>query len=387
MAGNLQVSGVDFDNYYISNSSFIGYNDTTLFAWGGNSGAYNSGQLGLGDTTNRSSPAQVGTGIIWSKVSINGTDPSHTLAIKTDGTLWSWGNNGWGQLASGGLTSRSSPVQVGVLTGWSSVFAGPTQASFAIKTNGTLWAWGGNQNGQLGLGDRTHRSSPVQIGALTTWSSIAPLWYATVALKTDGTLWAWGENDYGQLGQGNITKYSSPVQIGALTTWSSLFQSSFLSCFAIKTDGTLWSWGLNNYGQLGLGDTTSRSSPVQVGALTTWSSIAASWYSIVALKTDGTLWSWGYNDYGQLGLGDTTSRSSPVQVGALTSWSKIAGGHRHCVAIKTDGTLWAWGDNRFGPLGQGNTTSRSAPVQVGTLTNWSLISAGGYSVMAIKNGL
>jgi alpha-tubulin suppressor-like RCC1 family protein len=264
----------------------------------------------------------------------------------------------------------------------------------AIKTDGTLWVWGANAYGELGLdvsGALGKRSSPVQVGALTTWSQIKAGTVATAALKTDGTLWLWGRNNYGQLGQ-NIptsTNRSSPVQVGALTTWSKIANSGY-HVVAIKTDGTLWSWGANGSGQLGLGNTVYRSSPVQVGALTTWSDTAVGAYFTMATKTDGTLWTWGNNAFGELGQGTATGLSSPVQVGALTTWSNIAGGDRHTMATKTDGTLWTWGRNQAGQLGLNDAAdpfdvpiNRSSPVQVGALTTWSRVSGGTNFSMAL----
>ena len=299
--------------------------------------------------------------------------------------LWSWGSSSVGQLGLGNVTSRSSPVQVGALTDWSSISGGNTIAT-AIKTDGTLWSWGSNSSGELGLGNATNRSSPVQVGALTAWSKVSSGFQCTVAIKTDGTLWSWGSNSLGRLGLGDVTNRSSPVQVGALTTWSVVSASSH--SLAVKTDGTLWVWGTNANGQLGLGDATSRSSPVQVGALTTWSSVVAAVGSSFAVKTDGTLWSWGRNNSGGLGLGDATTRSSPVQVGALTTWSsKIDAsgmnapygsgpGSVHVLAVKTDGTLWSWGASSQGQLGLGDVLGRSSPVQVGALTTWNECACG-----------
>ena len=156
--------------------------------------------------------------------------------------------------------------------------------------------------------------------------------YVECGLASPGSLWSWGRNDYGQLGQNNITHRSSPVQVGSLTNWS-LIASGYYHTLATKTDGTLWSWGYNANGQLGQSDTTHRSSPVQVGSLTTWSSVACGNIAhTIATKTDGTLWSWGMNDYGHLGVGDITHRSSPVQVGSLTNWSSIDGGSYYTIA-------------------------------------------------------
>ena len=320
-------------------------------------GLNNYGQLGQGNTTNYSSPVQVGALTNWASVACGG---AHTVAIKTDGTLWVWGGyNSFGQLGLGDTNPYSSPAQVGALTTWESVASGG-YSTMAIKTDGTLWGWGNDSYGQLGLGTQVQAySSPVQVGSLTNWKTVGCgiLSLHTLAIKTDGTLWAWGKDNYGQLGQGNTTNYSSPVQVGALTNWASVAAGQFHTA-AIKTDGTLWTWGgYNVFGQLGQGNTTNYSSPVQVGALTNWASVTCGRFHTAAIKTDGTLWAWGYNNDGELGLGNTTNYSSPVQVGALTNWASVAGGQSHTTAIKTDGTLWAWGNDSYGQLGQGNTTN------------------------------
>ena len=264
---------------------------------------------------------------------------------------------------------------------WAYSFVGNNRDS----SRKSLWNWGNNYYGELGQNDRTHRSSPVQVGSLTTWSQVAGGGHNSLALKTDGTLWSWGWNTYGQLGQNDITMRSSPTQVGSLTNWSQIACGRNHS-LAIKTDGTLWSWGHNAYyGKLGQNDRTHRSSPTQVGSLTNWSLVAGGWYHSLALKTDGTIWSWGYNNNGQLGQNDITHRSSPVQVGSLTTWSLVAGGREHPLAIKTDGTLWSWGYNAYGQLGQNDRTTRSSPTQVGTLTTWSQVAGGNYHSLAIQS--
>ena len=199
-----------------------------------------------------------------------------------------------------------------------------------------LYSGGNNSNGQLGLGDTTNRSAPNRIGSGTTWASIAAGKAHTSAVKTDGTLWSWGYHSFaGATGLNEAINRSSPVQVGALTNWSTISKSNYAT-MAIKTDGTLWAWGLNNAGGLGQSDTIDRSSPVQVGVLTNWSKAdIGSTNSAIAIKTDGTLWTWGQNTNGQLLLGDTINRSSPVQVGALTTWLNISAGRYATLATKT----------------------------------------------------
>jgi alpha-tubulin suppressor-like RCC1 family protein len=352
-----------------------------LYSWGNNA----TGELGLNNRTLYSSPKQVGSDA-WSSVSCFGKS-YNTLAIKPNGTLWAWGLNSSGELGLGNRTNYSSPKQVGALTTWLNATCG-CYTGFAIKTDGTLWSWGGDGNafGILGLGSTTSYSSPKQVGSLTNWSSVASGFRATISVKTDGTLWSWGNAYFGSLGLGNRTQYNSPKQVGALTNWLKV-SCGYANMFAIKTDGTLWAWGDNIAGQLGLGNTTySFSSPQQVGSLTNWRSFttgtgANRGYSL-ATKTDGTLWSWGVNQNGRLGLGNTTAYSSPKQIGALTTWGYVSAGAFASFSSKTDGTLWSWGANSFGQLGLGNTTEYSSPKQVGSVTTWLNIAAGYGFTMA-----
>jgi alpha-tubulin suppressor-like RCC1 family protein len=376
----------DLGNRYVSKDYLLdvypnlvpGRTSPGLWGWG-----YNVlGALGLGNTISRSSPVQVGSLTNWKQVSVGYQQSS--FAIKTDGSLWAWGDNQNAQLGHNNFTSYSSPVQVGTLTNWKQVSSGFYSCA-AIKTDGTLWAWGDNV-GDLGLGDTIIRNSPVQVGTLTNWKRVSFGYYSSAAIKTDGTLWVWGDNVYGELGLGNTTSVSSPVQVGSLTNWKQV-GLGINHVVAIKTDGTLWAWGRNDFGQLGLGNFNSYSSPVQVGSLTSWKQVSSkNWfYSSAAIKTDGTLWTWGNNTYGQLGFPTIILAITPVQVGTLTNWKQVSCGVQTTTAIKTDGTLWTWGYNNVGQLGLGDRTDRSSPVQVGTLTNWKQVESSQWS-LAIQDG-
>ena len=221
--------------------------------------------------------------------------------------------------------------------------AGGSDHSAALLSDGTLWAWGWNAYGQLGTGDTVDRLTPTQIGADDNWVSVAGNCsaHSTTALKSDGTLWAWGWNAYGQLGTGDTADRHSPTEIGTGNYWVSV--AAGLHTMALKADGTLWAWGYNGYGQLGTGDTADRHSPIQVGADNKWTSVAVGDQYTVALKTDGTLWAWGFNYYGQLGTGDTVDRHGPAQIGTGNYWVSVAADKTDTVALKSDGTLWAWG--------------------------------------------
>jgi alpha-tubulin suppressor-like RCC1 family protein len=336
-----------------------------LYSWGGPN---TWGAIGNGTSVNKVEPNQIGAGTDWEDIE-NGSETS--FAIKTDGTLWAWGSNAQAQLGLAG-GSRSSPVQVGVLSDWSQVSAG-TDYTLAVKTDGTLWAWGSATFGRMGNGTATgFLTAPTQIGALSDWSQVSAGTSNSLALKTNGTLWAWGLNSSGQLGDGTVVSKSSPVQIGALSDWAQVAGGSAFS-LAIKTDGTIWAWGANSTGALGDGTTVSKSSPVQIGALSDWSQVAAGTSHSHAIKTNGTLWAWGDGTLGALGDNTTANKNSPVQIGVLSNWSQVSAGDISSAAVKTDGTLWAWGR---AICGDGTLVSRSSPVQIGSLSDWVQVSAG-----------
>ena len=330
------------------------------------------------------SPLTEATGpdiINWSSVSAG---RYHSLAVKTDGTLWAWGEGGSGESGLGDPADAYTPEQVGTGTGWFSV-SGGWAYTLAITTDGALWAWGNSSNGRLGLGSTSDIYAPTRAGTDADWALVSGGGGHTLAVKTDGTLWTWGYNDYGQLGAGNETGRNAPAQAGAASDWAWASAGKYHSA-AVKTGGTLWTWGYNTNGQLGLGNAVGASThtPNQVGTDSGWASVSSGWYHTAAVKNDGTLWAWGNNSYGQLGTGNTISTNTPVQAGSGSGWASVSAGEYHTLAVKTDGTLWAWGKNTGGQLGLDDETNRNAPARVGTGSDWASVSCGGEHTLAVK---
>ena len=348
------------------------------------------GELGLNNGTNYSSPVQLSGS--WSTLMTGSTYPTwENGGIKSGGTLWAWGYNLNGQFGHNNTTNYSSPKQVPGTT-WNGYPKLNYGAGQFTKSDGTLWTTGNNTNGGIGDNSTVQRSSPTQVPG-TTWSSglrvgsVAKAGLRQFATKTDGTLWAWGSNQAGGLGLNQATpvKISSPTQIPG-TTWRSVSAADG-DVLSTKTDGTLWAWGYNASGQLGQDNQTSYSSPKQVGTDTTWADVIATGLSAAGLKTDGTLWGWGDNSYGQLGINDRIQKSSPIQVGTDTTWSRIDTDQSSQAfkALKTDGTLWSWGYGGEGAIGNNSRTACSSPVQVGTSTDWARIGSSQYASFALKS--
>ncbi|WP_129721376.1 RCC1 domain-containing protein [Xylanivirga thermophila] len=299
-----------------------GGNCFSLFLTGTNTikaiGANSSGQLGDGSTTGTKIDfvdvlGENGIGFLTDVVQID-TGEYHSMALKSDGTVWSWGRNSSGQLGDGGTTNRSTPVQVKGLADIVQISAGGSH-SMALKSDGTVWTWGQNNHGVLGDGGTTNRSTPVQVKGLADIVQISAGGSHSMALKSDGTVWTWGEN-YGQIGDGTTEERHTPVQVVYKPNISLLTDIVQISAghshsMALKSDGTVWAWGC---GMVGDGSIYGQYSPVQVNDLTDVVQISAGDYHSVALKSDGTIWSWGRNSDGELGDGSTTDRSTPIQI-------------------------------------------------------------------------
>lgn len=319
----------------------------------------------------------------------------NVLAIAEDGSLWGMGANAtYGQLGTGTTTALRVLTKIGTDTNWRQVSMG-TDHAVATRTDGTLWAFGRNNNGQAGQGSTAtaQYTSPIQIGTETTWAWAVAGANHCVAVKTNGTLWAWGLNTSGQCGQGNTTtaNYPAPTQVGTATNWSEVGDGLYAGAdftLALRTTGTLWSWGSNTNGQLGIGSTTTGTTTAQIGTLNTWNRVVAGNSFAMATRTDGTLWTWGINTSGQHGNGNLTQATSPVQSLIGTDFDRIACGAEHVVATRTDGTLWTWGRNNLSQLGQGTLNTLQAantPVKISDLTGWDLVAASGNGSLATRS--
>jgi len=333
--------------------------DGTLWTWGANG----NGQLGDGTTISRSVPTQVGTDSDWAWVSA-GTNA--TYAIKQNGTLWAWGSNNHGQLSDGSTTSRLLPAQVLLGTTWNKVSAGDGYL-VAQKTDGTLWSCGYNFVTQLGLQNgESDVYTLAQVSPDTDWLEFKSGLYQTVLLKTNHTYWCWGSGNQGALGTGSSAGSDHPISPLPDTDWAQV-TTGYQSTLFRKTNGTIWGVGYNGVGALGLGNYTNVFYTLQqIGTATDWSSIESCTIHSMVIKNNGTLWSCGYNPSGQLGNGTTTNTNVLAQVGTATNWAKVRCGRLHTLALDSNGTLWAWGDNTYGQLGDGTTTNRLVPTQIGT---------------------
>ena len=304
----------------------------------------------------------------WEKV-ISG--PAASAGIKSDGTLWVWG--GTALLLGDNYQYSVKPTQVGTDNNWTLAALGVGYC-LALKTDGTLWSWGDNGDGLLGDGTKTSRTIPAQVGNEANWAAIACGNSHNLALKTNGTLWGWGENSDGALGGGTKTKSYVPKQIGTDSDWQ-FIEAGHHNSAAIKKDGTLWMWGLNDHGQLGSGTLSNIAVPTQTGTDTNWKSVVLGYLYTGALKTDATLWTWGYNSNGQLGNGTHTEVHIPTST-STGQWASISAAEAYYSmgGIKEDGSLWTWGDNETGVLGNNTLADSAVPLQIPSDVGWAAYS-------------
>lgn len=453
--------------------------DGTVWTWGFNE----SGQLGDGSFISRSTPSMVEGITNVNKISVS---YAQTLALKNNGEVWAWGNNYYGELGDGtGVEKRWVPVRTAHLEGIVDIEAGELY-SLAVKRNGSIWAWGNNMYGQLGNGTATSQitrtlvngipypvdtlppSEPKQLKTTGKTSNTVVLsWtettdnhavkeyliyqgsslvhtlgvdgksidastgytvtgleagtsytftvkardYAgntsissnavtvttdvslpmavsggmnhTLALKSDGSVWAWGSNTYGQLGTGNYSSSNVAKQAANLSSITAISAGNAFS-LALKSDGTVWAWGQNTVGQLGNSSLGSQIVPKKIEGLDSVTAISAGSSHALALKSDGTVWAWGSNFNGELGNGTSNNAYAPTKIASLTGVKAISAGMMYSIALKSDGTVWTWGSNTNGQIGDGTTTKRLTPVRIASLSGIDSIAAGLYHGLAIK---
>jgi alpha-tubulin suppressor-like RCC1 family protein len=333
---------------------------------------------------------------------------------KSDGTVWTWGANFYGKLGIGDTNPALSAVPVEVHDAANASFLNSVRAimgceehNVALKSDGTLWCWGNNAFGQLGNGSTNDSWLPVQCGLgstppLTNVVKLGGRPYFTLAVKADGTIWAWGMNQYGQMGNGTVNaltgpQVTSPVMVSNSQAGGPINGPLQVSCgyrvgAALAADGTVWTWGSGSHGELGNGTFGASPVPAQIPGLTGVKSISCGWFHVMALKSDGTVWTWGNNASGELGDGTTTNRASPVQVLNVSNIVAVSGGDDHSSALAADGTVWKWGLNDTGELGNGTTNILINPVPAKIRTdifgngfsNVVMVAARDYHNIAVK---
>jgi alpha-tubulin suppressor-like RCC1 family protein len=326
----------------------------------------------------------------WKTVSAGS---NHSLGIKKDGTLWAWGKNDYGQLGDGTIVNKLVPTQIGNDANWKVISAGYNYSA-AIKSDGTLWTWGINEFYQLGDGTTDKSGIPKKISNDTNWETVDAGGFFCVALKREGalnTLWSWGNNFRGQLGNNTTVDVTIPTKIGRSSNWKMISAGLYhVIALELVTGGArLMAWGDNRYNQLGDGTIINKNVPTQVSRDLDWAFVTTGYYHNLALKSTGTLWSWGENTSGELGLGDFTNRSRPTQIGTDTDWDKVAStGNGFTVAKKTNRFMWRWGAAGAQQLGTGSCGEIpfvNYPIEFG-LGQWGdVVSSGSTHTIGLRD--
>ena len=321
----------------------------------------------------------------WRQISAGS---AHTCGIRTDGRLFCWGRNTYGQLGDATTVERTVPTQaVSGFSDWTTVSAG-YEHTCARRSTGRIYCWGRNNVGQVGDGGTTNRITPTPVGSWTNWTSVSAGGFHTCARRTNGRLYCWGYNGDGQLGNGTTTLTLHPVQVArGWTNWTSSIATGTSHTCARRGNGRLYCWGFNGDGQLGDGTTATRLVPRQVARhWANWTTVTGGEKQTCARRGNRRLYCWGGNEDGQLGDGTIAQRNRPTQVaGHWASWTPVssAGGEHSC-ALRSRGRLYCWGNNSDGHLGDGTLTARHRPTKVPGSRLWSKVSLGAYHTCAIS---
>ena len=359
------------------------FQSRVVASWGDN--AY--GQLGDGTTVSRFRYGDIGVANDVVQVAA-GYD--HGLAVRSDGSVWAWGGNSLGQLGDGTTTARITPVLVAGLTGITQVAAG-VRYSLALRSDGTVWAWGDNVSGQLGRGTFSdHEATPARVTVLNGVTKISAGGGFGLALRSDGIVFAWGANGGGQLGTSTPDRSSKPVKVAGLSQVTGI-AAGWDSSVATEASGisavtSVWTWGANDYGQLGDGTLANHATPERVAGIpASIAGVSVGGKFAVVLGADGSVWGWGDNRAGELAAaneGDKVTR--PVNgIRSGSGITRLSAGGGHVLALRSDGTVLAWGYNGSGQLGRGTVATVGGPAPVTGLASVTQVSAGFLSSLAV----
>jgi alpha-tubulin suppressor-like RCC1 family protein len=303
---------------------------------------------------------------------------AHTCGIRADTSLWCWGSNGNGELGDGSGFDQTTPVEVS--TGWATVTGGEV-ATCGIRLDGSLWCWGSGSSGELGLGPIHGQDfpTPQQVGSDTDWLEIAGVSQSFCAVRAPGSLWCWGLNRYGELGLGDNKPRNHPVRVGQASRWTGLSGSTGERvCAVMRHDsqlrGTAWCWG-NGFGL----------APVKAASGSRWRAISVGWEHQCARRTDASIWCWGDNQHGELGNGTTQPEASPTKVPGADDWVSVTAGFDSTCGLESSGALSCWGRNEFGELGVGDQVDRLVPTRVATPTRWRAVSDNYLNACGIRS--
>lgn len=364
----------------------------SVYAWGHNDG----GQLGINNTTSSTTPLQVkgvsNSGFLGKIKAVSAG--RHSLALRSNGLVLAWGHNEQGQLGDGSTTNKTTPVivmadQNNNLTNIKAISAGKlswayTSHSLALGGDGKVFAWGDNGSGQLGDNTKVLKKFPIKVlgvnkvDPLNNIREVSAGPATSLALGANGKVYAWGNNDFGQLGDGTTTSRTTPIEVPGLSNIVAI--SSSTHSLALRWDGVVFAWGHNSSGQLGSNNASK--TPIQVGGLSNIVAISAGLQHNLALRSDGVVFAWGNNENGQLGNDSKTSSTTPIQV--MSDVVAISAGLSESCALRWDNQLFTWGDNSHGQLGNGTNTASLMPVQVPNFSGVLAMSMGSLSVLALR---
>jgi len=319
----------------------------------------------------------------------------YTVALKSDGTIWSWGYNSNGELGDGTTTNRLTKVQeITHSHDWAKIDAGGW-TTYAIKEDGSLWAWGHNDLAQIGDGSDIFLNSKVSTPTKVSndsWKDVSSRDTHVLALKSDNSLWSWGSNVDGCVGNGNTDMQNTPYKLDG--KWNVISAGENFS-IAIRDNGTIYSWGGNTLGELGLGDKNNRLTPTAVVAqgdlFSDWDTskfinISAGDSHVLAMQENGTVWGWGNNGFGQLtnNSSGADEELTPIKID-LIGVKYLSSGAEYSMAIYNDGTMRGWGDSQYGTIGSNSwDVNIKFPVQESTQShNWIAVDAGIVHTVAI----